>query len=68
MISARAGQRERRIVEGDEVRDADDRAGQRVVDHRHELHRAPADEFLARDEVAEQHAVEAAERHADQRR
>ena len=64
----RAGELERRIVEGDQVGDADDRAGQRVVDHRHELHRAPADERLARDEVAQQHAVEAAERHRERRR
>ena len=40
----RAGELDRRIVERDQVSDADDRARQRVVDHRHELHRAPSDE------------------------
>ena len=55
-----AGQHERRIVERDQVGDADDGTGQRVVDHRHELQRAPADELLARDEVAHEDAVQAA--------
>ena len=68
MMSAVAGQLERRVVEGDQVGDADDGARQRVVDHRHELHRAAPDELLARDEVAQEHAVEAAERHRERRR
>ena len=48
------GQRERRIVERDQIGDADDRSRQRVVHHRHGLHRSPSPKSLSRDEVAQQ--------------
>ena len=53
-----AGQRQRRVVEGNEIGDADDRARQGVIDHRHDLHGLPAREAAAGDQIADQHAIE----------
>ena len=67
MIERRAGQRYGRIVEGDQISDADDGAGQGVIDHGDDLHGlARPVAASARNKIADQHAVEAAERHAQQ--
>ena len=61
-----ARQCQRLVVECEQVGDADDGAGQRIVQHADHLHRPAAEEAGASDEIADADAVEPAERHADQ--
>src|SRR5262245_13680959 len=61
----RAGQHDGRIVECDQIGDADDGAWQREIDHRHDLHGRTAARGAARHKIADQHPMEAAEGHAD---
>ncbi len=61
------GERQRRVVEGDQVGDADDGARQGVVDHRDHLHGSPAGKAPPGHEVAHEDSEEPAERHAHSR-
>ena len=54
------------LVEGDQIGDADDGAGQGVVQHGDDFHRLPADELGAGDQISDDDAIESADRHADQ--